>query len=627
MNTHTLCQVLVGACLVLSCFVPQRHIHAQQSDYLEIPLEALHDEKPITLMGLISSQTLDLPVPQSWSINGENWLEIKLRASPSLDAARSSLTVALNDVQIVSYDLAKFSETKQRILIPEHLFGPGKNRLTFTSTLYLPDDPETNCRNWGDPARWLAVEPGGILHLSFARDNSHIDLAYFPGIFIEPLERFLPDRTRRQPLIVLPENSTADDLTSLATVSYLLGHHASSGYEWAPEILDADEWDQERAANRNVIFIGDAPIEFQDKASRDQDYVGLFPSPWGVGNAVMIIGDRDRGDGFVPVTVFSDPTRRILLHGNIAYVDQQPAASVDPFRKKFSFEDLGYLDRTVRGVGQHSLIYRLYLPYDVEPVLAKLKLDLFHSPNLDIENSSFTVNLNGYSIAAIVPDARGSNGDPITIGLPAKRFRRGLNFIRVTFDLRGSRSSCEHSLESIWGTILSSSTIETTYRTRTPTPSLQHFPLPFSDPPGSLLVIPDQFQNNDLAHISQLSFMIGATAHQPHRPPEVITAASFRPKDKKHRNVILVGAPRENPVTGSINDLLPQPFSADGHALQEGYGIQLPTADRDASLGLLEILPSPWVRGGTVLVVTGNDAQGLEWTWQALLDPALRDRF
>lgn len=627
MNIRTRFQVLLSACVVLSCFLPQQNAYAQSSDFVEIPLEALHDEKPIELMGLISSRTLELPIPPSWSIGEENWMEVRFRVSPLLDAARSSITIALNSLPIVSYNLVNFSETNRRIPIPASLFRPGKNTLTFTSTLYLPDDHETNCQNWDDPARWLAIEPGGLLHLSFVRRDPEIDLAYFPQVFVESMEKYLSDPAVRQPLIILPEDSTADDLTALSTLSYLLGHDAGSGYEWTPEILNASKWDSGLAASRNIIIIGDPPAEFQDKTSHDKDYVGLFSSPWSVGNAVMIIGDQDRNDGFTPASVFSDPARSIPLQGNLAYVDQHLSSTPDPFRKKFSFQDLGYLDRTVRGIGQQSLSYRFYLPYDVKPILAKLKLDLFHSPNLGIENSSFTVNLNGHGIAAIVPGARGSIGQPITIGLPAKRFRPGLNFIRVTFDLHLSRSSCEHSLESIWGTILSSSTIETTYRRQTPTPSLEHFPLPFSDPPGSLLVLPDQFGQKDLVHLSQLSFMMGASAYQLQRPPEVTRAADFRPEDTEHRNVILIGEPAANPVIAGINALLPQPFGADGRSLEEGYGVQLPTSDKDASLGLLQILPSPWVQGGTVLILTGNNPDGLEWTWNAILDPALRTQF
>jgi hypothetical protein len=316
-----------------------------------------------------------------------------------------------------------------------------------------------------------------------------------------------------------------------------------------------------------------------------------------------------------------------LLHGNIGYVDQDPLPEPQPFRNNVSFEDLGYLDRTVRGIGQQNLIYSLYIPYEIEPVVVKLNLGLVHSPDLDILNSSFTVYLNGFSIAGILPNSKSSTAEPITIGLPAKRFRRGINFIRVTFDLHVPHSSCERALESVWATVLNSSALEINYRNHTPIPSLKNFPLPFSDYPGFIYVIPDQYDQEDLGNISRLSFMLGTSSYQSNRPPEVLTATIFAQNKTRHPNVILVGLPSANSVTRNVNDLLPQPFADVGNLLEEGYGVYLPTSNRDASLGLLQLIPSPWVKGGTVLVLTGNDWQGLEWMWDVLLNPALRGNF
>jgi hypothetical protein len=341
----------------------------------------------------------------------------------------------------------------------------------------------------------------------------------------------------------------------------------------------------------------------------------------------MVISDHNRQDGFSPAAVFSDPARNLLLHGDVAYVDQQAPPARQPFPNTLSFEDLGYLDRTVKGIGQQSLIYSLYIPYDTEPLVVKLNLGLVHSPDLDIQNSSFTVYLNGFSIAGILPTARSSTGDPITLGLPAKRFRPGINFIRIAFDLHVPYSSCERALETIWATVLNTSTVEITYRNNVPVPSLKHFPLPFSDSSGSVFVMPDQHSPEDLAYVSRLAFTMGASAYEVGGALQAMTAADFREKEGEFPNVILVGLPSENLVTQSTNDLFPQPFTLEGNTLEEGYGVFLPTSSKDASLGLMQVFRSPWVRDGTVLVLTGNDRQGLEWTWDAVLNPALRASF
>lgn len=627
MNGPKFHQVAVCMSFVMAFLVPQNDVNAQPQTFVEIPLETFHDERPVELLGLISSQTLNIPIPQSWLIGEQNWIEIKTRASSLLDLKRSSVTILLNGLQVSSYSLAKIADTKQRILIPANMFSQGNNTLTFTGTLYLPDDRESNCQNWDDASRWFTIEPGGMLHLSFIRRDLSVDLSNFPQILIEPLERYLPDQAKRQTLIVLPDQSTEDDLTSLSTISYILGGKADINYDWHPEVTIESRFNPNIAANQNIIFIGHIPTEFQDKASNDKNYVALFPSPWGQGYVVMIIGDQNRQDGYSPAKVFSDPARSILLHGNVAYVDQHAALTPQPFPNDFSFEDLGYLDRTVRGIGQENLIYSLYIPYAVDPALVKLNLGLVHSPDLDIQNSSFTVYLNGFSIAGILPTARSSTGEPITVGLPASKFRPGINFIRIRFDLHVPYSSCERAPESVWATILNSSTLEVTYRNRSPIPSLKHFPLPFSDYPGFIYVIPDQYDQNDLVHISRLSFMIGTSAHLLNFPPQVMTAGNFMRKDAEYSNVILVGLPSQNLAAMSANDLLPQPFTKDGNSLRDGYGVYLPTSDKDASLGLMQIIPSPWVRGGTVLVLTGNDPQGLEWTWDVILNPTLRDQF
>lgn len=627
MNARKLNLVFVGACLLLDALLPNNQAYAEDLNFVEIPLETFHEEKPVELQGLISSQTLNIPIPQNWLLNEGNWLELKITASPLLDSARSSLTISLNGLQVNSYRFTKIPKTKQRILIPANMLTQGNNTLTFTGTLYLPNDPQTNCQNWDDPSRWLAIDPGGLLHLSFVRRDLQVDLSNFPQVLIEPLEKYLPDGAKRQTLIVLPKNITQDDLTSLSTISYELGSHADTNNDWQPEIVTENQLNANMIANRNIIFIGKVPPEFQDKVDNDKNSVALFPSPWGAGNAVMLIGDQNRQDGFTPASIFSDHAKSILLHGNTAYVDQAPLPEPQAFLNNVSFEDLGYLDRTVRGIGQQNLIYGLYIPYEIEPVLVKLNLGLVHSPDLDILNSSFTVYLNGFSIAGILPNSRSSTAEPITIGLPAKRFRRGINFIRVTFDLHVPHSSCERALESVWATILNSSTFEINYRNHTPIPSLKNFPLPFSEYPGFIYVIPDQYNQKDLSYISRLSFMLGISSYQSHHPPEVLTATNFGQKKTKYPNVILVGLPSVNSVIRNANDLLPQPFAKVGNSLEEGYGVYLPTSNRDASLGLLQLIPSPWIKGGTVLVLTGNDQQGLEWTWDVILNPALQGNF
>jgi hypothetical protein len=624
MTKNRLLQVVICFSLLMT---PQKSADAQSNNFVDIPLEIFNENRPIELLGLISSQTLNIPVPQSWLLDTENWLEINILTSSLLDFERSSLTIALNGLHVNSMSLREAAGTRQRILIPAAMLSQGNNALVFTGTLYLPEDRDTNCQSWDDASRWLTIATGSIVHLSFTQRTTSIDLANFPQAFIEPLESYLQSGEKTQTLFVLPDKSSQDDLTSLAATSYTLGKYADTYYGWNPEIITASQFNSDVAANRNIIFINHVPAELKDIPANNKDYIAMFSSPWGLGKVSMVISDQNRQDGMSPAMVFSNPTRSVLLRGNIAYIDQRPPLMPQPFPNDFLLEDLGYLDRTVRGIGEQNLIYSLYIPYDIDPALVKMNLALVHSPDLDVQNSSFTLYLNGFSVAGILPTARSSTGEPITLGLPASKFRPGINFIRIRFDLHVPYSSCERAPESVWATVLNSSALEVTYRNRSPIPSLKHFPLPFSDYPSFLYVIPDQYDSSDLGYISRLSFMIGASSDLVNYPPQVMTASSFLQEKAEYRNVILVGLPSKNPAILSANDWLPQPFTEDGKSLQDGYGIYLPTSDKAASLGLMQIIRSPWAQGGTVLVLTGNDEQGLTWAWDVILNPALRDQF
>jgi hypothetical protein len=626
MNLYRRLPAVAGLCILLNLiFVPP--VRAEPLAFVEIPLGAFHNEKPIELQGLISSQSLTIPIPENRAPGSETWIEIVARTHPLLDQKRTSLTISLNGQRITTYSPATGQETSWRIPLPADMFTVGNNTLTFTGTLYLPHDAQTNCQTWDDPARWLSIHPRSLLHLSYEPRNPRLDLAGFPQNFLDPLAQYLPEEFRKPILIVLPDAATQDDLSALSGISYVLGSHANAEFDWQPDVIPATQFSRKIAARRNIIFIGDAPPEVHYPAEAGKDHIALFPSPWSAGHAVLVIGDQQRQDGSSPAAVFSDPARNLLLRGDLGYIDPSPLPTSESFKNSFTFEDLGYPDRMVKGIGGQNLIYSFYIPYDVEPLLIRLHLGLVHSPDLDIRKSSFTVYVNGYNIANILPSPRNSFGEPITISLPAKRLRRGINFIRAHFDLHMPQGSCERILEGAWGTILSSSTIETFYRNDTPIPSFKDFPLPFSDDKGFTFVIPDHYELTDLDYISRLSFMIGGSAYRSSRPPDVITAANFKPKENRYPNIVLIGLPSDNQVTRSANDLLPQPFEEHANSLQEGYGAALPTSDRNASLGLMQIMSSPWAKEGTVLVISGNTPQGLTWVWEAILNPSSRGRF
>jgi hypothetical protein len=606
--------------------LPSQSVSAGTNQSIDIPLSQLNGDQVIDFKGLISTQEFEFSLPESWKINEASWLDLRLTASELLDSSASSITISLNGLQVTSIPLSELTGTGKRINLPTDFFITGENILSITGSLSLPDDLETNCKGWDDPSRWSLMDPLSSLHLAFEKQKLSADLSNFPDIFVQPLDRYIPDGGDAT-VFVLPDEILPDDLNALTATAYFLGHHAGSDFAWNPHVVTKSEFDQIPSPPENVIFINTIPGQFGEAITRQKNAIGIFPSPWDISKSVMIIYDKERTDGYTPALIFGDWIRKVLLDGNVAYFDRTPDRQPPAFKNTYTFEELGYLDRTVRGIGEASLIYKLYIPYNIDPTSSNLSLQITHSPDLDPLISTIAVNLNGFTIASILPTTQNSRLEPIRVGLPAKRFRPGINYLRIAFDLHVPYSSCEKAPESVWGTIFNNSTFELTYENRTPSPSLDHFPVPFTDYPGATFVIPDELNLQTLHQVAQLTFAIGASSYYASQPPQVITASSFSYANNKQVNYIFAGLPSENPAIREFNDFLPQPFKAETNQLEEGFGVFLPVYDSAASVGLMQISPSPWDSNRTIFVLTGTDSQGLGWAWDAVMNPEIRTQF
>ena len=418
-----------------------------------------------------------------------------------------------------------------------------------------------------------------------------------------------------------------DDLTGLVSLAYLFGHDAGRDLKWQPKVLSEISSDVSAFENRGVVLLRSKRQIITPPTQTGMDYILMRNSPWDISHPLLFLSDHNPQDGFNSVQLLGDPIRRAMLRTSLAYLEPGTVHPPESLQNEYTFEQLGYLNRTVRGIGEASLIYSVFIPYNIELTNTYLRLVISHSPDLDVKNSSILVYMNGFTVAGIVPTARSAQFEPIEVNLPASRFRPGENFIRLTFDLQLPYSSCERAPQSVWATVDASSSLHMNFNRATRTPSLADYPMPYSDYPGVAFVIPDNYDLKTLEQITSLAFQLGQNSQITFQSPVVFTASQFSPKDAERLNLILVGLPTENSHILEINRLLPQPFSDDGNSLEPGYGVYLPAPNEQAAIGLLETLASPWSSERAILVVSGTDPQSLEWTWDVLLDPEYTQKF
>ncbi|MEP7133577.1 MAG: cellulose biosynthesis cyclic di-GMP-binding regulatory protein BcsB [Chloroflexota bacterium] len=619
-------RALLLTILLVVFLIPVHPVSAEGDLSIDIPLESLNGDQTISLTGLVSTQNLEFTLPDNWKITDQSLLDLSITASDLLDLSASSLTISLNGLQLTSLQLKDLVGSARKIELPSSYFIPGNNKISFDAILYLPDDLKTNCKGWDDPSRWLLFNPQSVLHIAFQEQSFPSDLSNFPQAFLQPLDRYLKDGGDKT-LFVLPDQVKPDDLNALTATAYFLGHQAGDKYVWNPQILTQSQFGQLNTINSNIVFVDNIPAQFENVIATEKNAIGVFASPWDASKTVMVVFDKDREDGYTPTLIFGDWMKKILLHGNVAYFDRTADKNPPVFKNKYSFEELGYLDRTVRGIGVGSLVYKIYIPYDVDPTKASLALQIAHNPDLDQKTSSIEVNLNGFTVASILPATNNARLEPIRVDLPTKRFHPGTNFLRISFDLHIPYSSCEKAPQTVWATIFNSSTFQLTYQNRASIPVLNDFPAPFNEYPGVTFVVPTQLDMHTLTQVSQLTFAIGANSYYSSQPPKVLTSEKYSVTQPKDENYILVGLPSRNLAIRDLNNFLPQPFKPNTDQLQEGFGVFLPTINSEASIGLMQIVPSPWRDSREILVLSGTKSEGLEWAWNAILDPKTRKQF
>ncbi len=572
---------------------------------VQIPLGQLVDAQSMHLSDQSGALEIDLPTSPSWQLNADVALLLRATYSDALDLQRSALVFSVNDTPVASLPLIDVSAGTAPVTLPAVRFGPRSNRLSILARLYLKTDPpQAGCRDLSDTSRWVNVSPESELQFSLAPRDQPYTLEEFPAPF-QGVDFSQAGFHQVPTTFVLPDQPASADLRSLVAAAFAFGRALPEQNAWSLQVLTRSQLQENAAAGSNLVFLGGTQQGLLNLDAPHQDAVALAPSPFNPRRAALVILDANPEDGSRPELALTGGQAGALSGSFVHLAASAPhAPSAAPLLGELSLQALGYHDRSVRGVGVQSLIYRLYLPYDTQLKSANLDLVLYHTKNLAQGRSLANIYVNGVEVAGILLNDRDSDGQPTEINLPVKHFRPGANYLRFTFDLRVPVGVCAPDENSVSVTLADSSFLELEGARTARTPTLADFPQPFNGLEGATLVLPDNPDPETLNRVVRLAVLIGQTAQFDASPPSIVTASTFDPQVDGKQHLIFIGAPQKNPLVFQINSSLPQPFDAGGMQLAAGYGIAPNSA---APTGLVEIARSPWDRSRRILAITGVD--------------------
>ncbi len=149
-------------------------------------------------------------------------------------------------------------------------------------------------------------------------------------------------------------------------------------------------------------------------------------------------------------------------------------------------------------------------------------------------------------------------------------------------------------------------------------PTLAEFPFPLEQG-GYItetigLIIPDSYTDNDLTAAAAVAAAMGEAARQENTTVKIVLASEAAGDSVKNRNLLVVGKPNDNDFLASLyqQNILPTAFANSG-AIAGKRGETINEND-----GVLQIIQSPQNKDLAILVVTGNNDEGVLKAAQAL---------
>lgn len=619
----------------------------------------------------IDNRAFSVEVPNRWVINPDpsyieihyNYFEtnseIERNVNGTITTTEQMSNHAMVNVYFNGIVASTFTPTKGqnqvlRIPIPPAALAVSEPKQTRHKIRF--SFSSENC--YEAERRIFTVYDHSFIHFDYEREPLEINLGEFPYPVAQNL--FTPESI----LLIIPDEYSEADLEAAASVAASIGQRVSNKVEL--DIITAAEALPERLANSSAIIIGQPtdnaflldlyersrlPTTLDDESSM---IIGQANQPVLADDGVLqeVLSDFSDDHVYLIVTGNNDMAvsraaqtlsalePRYGLDGDLVVVSElsETLSETQNLTDTFTLSHLGFEDATFYGVGEQAdYDLSFFVPsnwqFTDEPTLT---LVYFDSALLASDESALTIELNGKPVSSIAIDQTSLGEHQAVIKFSPADFKPGVeNYLtfkirmqpRRTDDCGGfserdlawiriSRASQLHlphiesdQIEPILP-LLEKETFLTTFAAR-------------QNLSNVWFALPEKHSKEELAGMIDIVRMFGRESDRLAFAPRVTLGPITDTSDLAPYHIIAIGQPTQNSIIPLVNDALPQPFVPGEDSLLQEVGHVVYRLPSDFSLGVAEILPSPWNVTRAIAVVSGTTQEGVGWAINALTDDKL----
>jgi uncharacterized repeat protein (TIGR01451 family) len=348
-----------------------------------------------------------------------------------------------------------------------------------------------------------------------------------------------------------------------------------------------------------------------------------FVSPWNPARAILVVTGLSEEAVYKASQALSGESRFPGMEGPYALVSEvRPPAYVAPMLQStdLTFADLGYEDEVLTGVFEEANYY-FYFPVGWRlGGNAYVDLHYSHSRLVDYGASYLSVLFNGEPVATVPLSDQTSLGGALQVALPpslASPGRANKISVRTTLRLANECVQVDRWLLISGTSLLHLDHVEEDSGSL----NLDMYPYPFdlqSDLADVLFVLPPEPQIEEWESALRMAVVLGSAGGGPDLAPVVTLNDAEPPVELSDYHLVVIGRPTRNAMLAQFNAQLPQPFRPGSDEIEQRIDkvvFRLPSA---LSLGLVELMPSPWNEERAFLAVTGTTVEGIGWAVNAL---------
>lgn len=571
--------------------------------------------RAVTSVSLFSEpQSLKLPrnsrsfwfyMPAETALGENSALSLHLRVTGTLLPEYSSVTLAVNGVEIASSPLADITgDGVWTVPIPAARFKTdgSLNELTiFTVQRSVAGD----CADIDNPANWVTLETGSRLEL---------DILQLGGLNLANALSYLfngPEQSNQTTAeFILPGEAGPDALSAMFTLASAIG----AAYPAKDSVQFAVSRDTSSGAEKNRIFVsgnasGSASGITPPDLTAGDGYAAVSQAD-GFSN-LLVSGADAAGLGKAAAFFTSGAFSQLSGTAAVLTTDLRNERRPSGFAKQedgfYTLADFGYDTVQIAGAFHQETVYTLRQPEGIRGGPdSYLELHFRHAKTLLADHSLLTVLINDEPVGSIQLSASNAEDGMLRVKIPAQALES--DAIRVQLE-------CYHSLGKIdcskdyydtaWTAIDADSVIYWQPGSESLRPTLRQFPLwnPPADgtegsAPAVLVSLPTDASPVLLASAAALAYRSGQNSGAAGRweYAQEITEQNGKPAD-----LLLINHGEAGAVPAEIAERLPIVPQGDGQFTISDSAV---TAEALRDKILVQVIRSPWDFSRRAYVVT-----------------------